>query len=153
MITIHDLQPSTTYVISVAAVNSGGTGVYGNVTASTLPCELAHINVTSIRYLCVFCTVQVKLLSTTPNAISLTWSEAGSAPLNDLDIKICWQRSSSNFCHYEESDMNSTMISGLMLNATIHGLEEYSSYNITVTIRSSISNSTTAMTKESGMFI
>ena len=40
MFTIRDLQPSTTYVISVAAVNSGGIGVYGNVTAVTLPCEL-----------------------------------------------------------------------------------------------------------------
>ena len=40
MFTIHDLQPSTTYVISVAAVNSVGIGIYGNVTALTLPCEL-----------------------------------------------------------------------------------------------------------------
>ena len=42
MITIHNLQPSTTYVISVAAVNSGGIGVYGNYTTSTLPCELCR---------------------------------------------------------------------------------------------------------------
>ena len=39
MFTIHDLQPSTTYVISVAAVNSEGIGVYGTIAASTLPCE------------------------------------------------------------------------------------------------------------------
>ena len=40
MFVIPDLQPSTTYVISVAAVNSEGIGIYGNVTSSTLPCEL-----------------------------------------------------------------------------------------------------------------
>ena len=102
-----------------------------------------------IRYLCVFCTVQVKLLSTTPNTIGLTWSEAGSVSLNDFDIEISWKSSSADLCQYE--DTYSTMIiSGLMPNATIDGLEEYSSYNITVTIGSSISNSTIAMTKESG---
>ena len=36
---------------------------------------------------CVFCTVQVKLLSTTSNAFGLTWSEAGSVPLKDFDIE------------------------------------------------------------------
>ena len=40
MFTIPDLQPSTTYVISVAAVNSEGIGIHGTITASTLPCEL-----------------------------------------------------------------------------------------------------------------
>ena len=40
MFTIPDLQPSTTYVISVAAVNSEGIGMYGTITTSTLPCEL-----------------------------------------------------------------------------------------------------------------
>ena len=40
MLTIPDLQPSTTYVISVAAVNSEGLGIHGTITTSTLPCEL-----------------------------------------------------------------------------------------------------------------
>ena len=49
--TIPDLQPSTTYVISVAAVNSEGIGIYGTITASTLPCELYFCrNVTVIRF-------------------------------------------------------------------------------------------------------
>ena len=39
MFTIPDLQPSTTYVISVAAVNSEGIGIHGTIAASTLPCE------------------------------------------------------------------------------------------------------------------
>ena len=91
----------------------------------------------------------MRLISTTPNTIDLTWSEAGSMALNDFDIKISWQRSSSDFCQYE--DANSTIISGLMPSATIYGLEEYSSYSITVNIGSTISNSTVVVTKESGM--
>ena len=38
--TITDLQPYTVYVIGVAAVNDDGIGVYGNVTAKTIPCKL-----------------------------------------------------------------------------------------------------------------
>ena len=88
----------------------------------------------------------MRLLSTTPNTIDLTWSEAGSMA---FDIDISWQRSSSDLCQYD--DANSTIISGLMPSATIYGLEEYSSYIITVSIGSSISNSTVVVTKESGM--
>ena len=91
----------------------------------------------------------MKLLSTTSNAIGLTWSEAGSISLNHFDIEIYWQRGFYDPCQYE--DENSTIISGLLPNVTIYGLEEYSNYNITVTIGSSISDSTIAMTKESGM--
>ena len=95
------------------------------------------------------CAVEVRLLSTTPNTIDLTWSEAGSMALNDFDIEISWQRSSSDLCQYD--DANSSIISGLMTNTTIDGLEEYSSYIITVSIGSTISNFTVAVTKESGM--
>ena len=98
-----------------------------------------------------FFSVQVTLLSTASNTIDLTWSEAGSVSLSNFDIAISWRRRSSVLCQYE--DANSTMISSSMPNATIDGLEEYSSYSITVTIGSSISNSTIAMTKESGMLI
>ena len=55
--TIPDLQPSTTYVISVAAVNSEGIGIYGTITTSTLPCELYFCrNITVIRFFlsCMF---------------------------------------------------------------------------------------------------
>ena len=88
-------------------------------------------------------------LSATPNTIDLTWSEAGSMTLNDFDIEISWQRSSSDLCQYD--DANSTIISGLVPSTTIYGLEEYSSYIIIVSTGSSISNSTVVVTKESGM--
>lgn len=38
-ITITGLYPSTTYLIQVAARNIVGIGVFGNLTASTLPCK------------------------------------------------------------------------------------------------------------------
>ena len=38
--TITDLQPSTMYVIEVAAVNDAGIGIYGNITAKTKSCKL-----------------------------------------------------------------------------------------------------------------
>ena len=48
--TITDLQPLTVYVIRVAAVNSAGTGVYGDITAETKPCKLKLFSV-SMSYL------------------------------------------------------------------------------------------------------
>ena len=41
-VSINELQPSTKYVIEVAALNSAGTGIYGNTSSSTLACKL-HI--------------------------------------------------------------------------------------------------------------
>ena len=38
--TITDLQPSTMYVIEVAAVNDAGIGIYGNIIAKTKSCKL-----------------------------------------------------------------------------------------------------------------
>ena len=91
----------------------------------------------------------MKSLSTTSNAISLTWSEAGSVSLSGFEIEISWQRRFYDLCQYE--DANSAIINGLMSNVTIYELEEYSNYSITVTIGSLINNSTIAVTKESGM--
>ena len=102
-----------------------------------------------MSYVYCYCTVEVMVLSTTPTTIDVTWSEAGSISLMiDFDIEISWERSSSDLCQYQ--DVNSTIISGQLSSATIHGLEEYSVYNITVSIGSSINNFTITETKESG---
>ena len=37
---INELQPSTVYVIEVAALNGAGTGSYESIITSTLPCKL-----------------------------------------------------------------------------------------------------------------
>ena len=39
-VSINELQPSTKYKIEVAAVNSAGTGIYGNIISLTLACKL-----------------------------------------------------------------------------------------------------------------
>ena len=39
--TLTDLQPSTAYLIEVAANNTAGRGVFGNISASTLLCEFS----------------------------------------------------------------------------------------------------------------
>ena len=41
--TVTDLQPSTTYLIKVAANNTAGRGVFGNMSASTLLCEFSTL--------------------------------------------------------------------------------------------------------------
>ena len=84
----------------------------------------------------------VTVLSTTPNSITLTWSEADI--VGDTNTIIKWKR--SNLCSIENTE-NST----LSINTTISivELEEYSSYNITVSV-GNISDSVIAMTNESG---
>ena len=84
----------------------------------------------------------VSVLSTTPNNITLTWSEADI--VGDTNTIIRWKR--SNLCSMENTVMS---ITSTMSNITIAELEEYSSYNITVSI-GNISDSVIVMTNESG---
>ena len=43
--TIPELQPSTEYVIGVAAVNNAGVRVYENINISTLPCKYQVVSI------------------------------------------------------------------------------------------------------------
>ena len=87
--------------------------------------------------------VEVSVLSTTPNSITLTWSEADIVGHSNTIIR--WKR--SNLCSI---DINNIMsITTTMSNITITGLEKYSSYSITVSI-GNISDSVIVMTNESG---
>ena len=84
------------------------------------------------------------MLSTTPNSITLTWSEADI--VEDTNTIIRWKR--SNLCSIENNNIMS--ITSTMSNITIAELEEYSNYNITVSI-GNISDVAIAITNESGM--
>ena len=87
----------------------------------------------------------VSVLSTTPNSITLTWSEVDI--VGDTNTKIRWKK--SNVCSIENN--NTMSINTTKSNITIAELEEYSSYNITISIGNSlISDSVIAMTNESG---
>ena len=85
----------------------------------------------------------VSVLSTSPNSITLTWSEGDI--VGDTNTKIRWKK--SNLCSIENTNTMSTNTT--KSNITIAELEEYSSYNITVSI-GNISDSVIAMTNESG---
>ena len=89
----------------------------------------------------------VSVLSTTPNSITLTWPEADIDGYSNTIIR--WKR--SNLCSVETAINNIMSITTTISNITIPELEEYSSYNITVSIGNSlISDSVTAMTNETG---
>ena len=91
--------------------------------------------------------VEVSVLTTTPNSVTLTWSEADTVTHSNMMIR----RERNNQCSFEDKSIKSMPISAPVTNATIAQLEEYSSYNISVSIGSSlISDSVIAMTNESG---
>ena len=88
----------------------------------------------------------VSVLSTTSNSITLTWFEADT--VGDTNTIISWKR--SILCSLENANNNIMSINTTMSHITIAELEEYSNYNITVSI-GNISDSVIAMTNESGI--
>ena len=67
-------------------------------------------------------------------------------------MMIRWER--NNPCSFEDTSIKAIPISAPVANITIAELEEYSSYNITVSIGNSlISDSVITVTNESGNFI
>ena len=91
--------------------------------------------------------VEVSVLSTTPNSVTLTWSEADIVTHSNMMIR--WERNSP--CSFEDTNITAMPISAPASNITIGELEEYSSYSITVSIgNSQISDTIIAVTNESG---
>ena len=87
------------------------------------------------------------MLSTTPNSVTLTWSEADIVTHSNMMIK--WER--NNACSFEDTNIKAMTISAPSANVTIAKLEEYSSYNVTVSIGNSpITDSANAVTNQSG---
>ena len=92
----------------------------------------------------------VNVDSTTPTTISLLWTSAGS----EVDsYEVMWMRDTSGKCPDVVYTNNTTIIDG-STSYTIRGLEEDSSYTITVTatnsIGSKVSVPVTGVTKEAG---
>ena len=88
--------------------------------------------------------------TTTATSISLSWTSAGS----EVDsYEVMWQRDTSGECPDEDED--SISLTDGSTSYDIMGLEEDSSYSITVTASnaagsSAVSNTVTAMTMEAG---
>ena len=93
---------------------------------------------------------RVTVDTSTATSISLSWTSAGS----EVDrYEVMWQRDTSGECPDEDDD-NIVLTDGSTIY-DIMGLEEDSSYSITVTARnvagsSAVSNAVTAMTQEAG---
>ena len=91
--------------------------------------------------------------TTTATSISLSWTSAGS----EVDsYEVMWQRDTSGECPDEDEDGIS--LTDGSTSYDIMGLEEDSSYSITVTANnaagsSAVSNTVTAMTLEAGEMI
>ena len=87
--------------------------------------------------------------STTAISVSLSWTSAGS----EVSYEVMWQRDTSGECPDEDED--SETITDGSTSYDIMGLEEDSSYSITVTASnaansSAVSNIVTAVTGEAG---
>ena len=87
----------------------------------------------------------VNVTSTTATSISLSWTSAGS----EVVYEVMWQRDASGECSAE--DVGSITV--LTTNHVLMGLEEDSSYTITVTATSragssAVSDAVTVMTLE-----
>ena len=109
----------------------------------TAVCEVSGITIFFLHS-----TVEAPVLSSdssTATSISLSWTSAGS----EVDsYEVMWQRDTSGEC--PDEDAGSTTITDNSTSYDIMGLEEDSSYSITVTASnaagSTISNTITAMT-------
>ena len=89
--------------------------------------------------------------STTATTISLSWTSAGSIINN---YTVVWEKQTTEEC--PNKDGASFVITDGSTSYTITGLEEYSSYDITVTASnidgSTISDPMYGMTNEAGNF-
>ena len=102
-------------------------------------------------YVRVLLAVKAPVLSTTTitaTSISLSWTSAGS---EDVSYEVMWQRDTSGECPDDEDEDSDTMITDTSYDIT--GLEEDSSYSITVRAINDAGSSevtVTEMTLEAG---
>ena len=89
--------------------------------------------------------------STTATTISLSWTSAGSVVTS---YEVMWQRDTSGDC--PDEDEGSMSITDGSTSYMITGLEEDSSYSITVEATnaagSAVSDTVTAVTEEAGYY-
>ena len=150
---ITGLMPSTTYSIEVAAVNTINTGVYSNplsvITEGKGFFQMIKTLIIHSLTPAVVAPVVMSVGRTTPTTIPLSWMSAGSVVDN---YEVMWERDTSGKC--PGVDEGSATITGGSTSYTISGLEEDSSYTITVTATnaagSAVSVPVTAMTGEAG---
>ena len=109
-----------------------------------------YISPHSLLYpLCLVIAPVLSAASTTATSISLSWTSAGSVVDS---YEVMWQRDTSGEC--SDEDEGSTNITDGSTSYDIMGLEEDSSYNVSVmainSIGSANSNTVTGITMEAG---
>ena len=72
--------------------------------------------------------------STTATTISLSWTSGGS---KGVSYEVDWQRVTTGDCD-DEDEGSATLVGGSMTSYTVTGVQEDSSYTITVTASNSI---------------
>ena len=92
------------------------------------------------------------MTSTTATSISLSWSVPSGSVVTSYEVM--WQRDTSGECPNEDEGRGTTITDG-STSDEIMGLEEDSSYSLTVTAAnaagsSAVSETVTAMTEEAG---
>ncbi|CAI8019257.1 Protein sidekick-2, partial [Geodia barretti] len=118
--TLTDLQPSTAYLIQVAANNTAGRGVFGNISASTL--------------------FEVHVISTTSTSINISWAEV------DYEVLITWISTLSSHCTQNiDQSLKNDSVNGKS-SYVIDGLKVFTEYNITLCINGSICTFKTVVT-------
>ena len=151
--TISNLTPSTTYNAQVAAMNDAGTGPFSSSISIITSGIMYHRQYRWIKHI-FYLIVNAPVLThgiTTVTTITISWTSAGS---EDVSYEVMWERDTSLKCT-SFSDMDSTTITDDSPSYDIPGLEEDSTYSITVTASNSagssaVSNTVTAMTMEAG---
>ena len=149
------LTPSTSYSIRIAAVNEeGDVGLYSDplirqTSKISIPLSMWHYP-KSLQWCVVPAQPLLRVGTTTATSISLSWSSAGSEVAS---YEVMWQRDISGEC--PDEDEGSISLTDGSTSYDIMGLEEDSSYSITVTASnaagsSAVSNTVTAMTLEAG---
>ncbi|CAI8016066.1 Netrin receptor DCC [Geodia barretti] len=118
--TLTDLQPSTTYLIQVAANNTVGRGVFGSISASTL--------------------FEVHVISTTSTSINISWAKV------DYEVLITWISTLSSNCTQNiDQSLKKDSLNGKS-SYVIDGLKVFTEYNITLCINGSICTFKTVVT-------
>ena len=90
--------------------------------------------------------------STTATTISLSWTSGGS---EGVSYEVDWQRVITGDCD-DEDEGSATLVGGSMTSYTVTGVQEDSSYTITVTASNNNgneeSNPITAITRTAGYY-
>ena len=139
--TISGLEPSKTYSIQVAAVNSAGVGLYSSPTYQlTLgnECWLYHSPLFGDHFFLFSVeapSITVNMTSVTSTTIPLTWTSAGSE-VNSYEVE--WRYDGECF----DVMGGRANVTGHedMTSYTIKDLEEYITYSITVTATNNVSS-------------